>query len=155
ARRALREFGVTIEDLPVTTDRKRIDDAFTKLNLAGESEPKEIVYLYNAAREAKQFKTMLSNVDRLSPQFVAGIVRAMVVKYSLTKDSDLQAQWTAKGIRPRHKDLRQGIYLAEQSLDLIPKTAVFFKLREWLHYKRITLLAQFDPVKVDAANAEF
>jgi tetratricopeptide (TPR) repeat protein len=155
ARLALREFGITIEDLPVTTDPKRIDDAFTKLKLAGEGDLQEIVYLYNASREAYLLKTMLSNVDKLSPQLVATNLKAMVIKYSLTKDSDLQAQSTAKGIRPRHKDLRQGIYLAQQSLDLVPKTPVFSKLREWLHYKCITLLAQFDPVKVDAANAEF
>jgi tetratricopeptide (TPR) repeat protein len=155
ARLALREFGVTIEDLPITTDPHRIDDAFTKLKLAGEGDLEEIVYLYNASREAHLLKTMLSNVDKLSPRVVAINVKAMVIKYSLTKDSDLEAQSTAKGIRPRHKDLRQGIYLAQQSLDLVPKTPVYSKLREWLHYKCITLLAQFDPVKVGAANAEF
>jgi tetratricopeptide (TPR) repeat protein len=155
ARLALHEFGVTIEDLPITTDPKRIDDAFTKLKMADQGDLKEIVYLYNASREAQLLKSMLSNVDKLSPQLVAITVKTMVIKYALTKDSDLKAQSTAKGIRPRNKDLRQGIYLAQQSLDLVPKTPVFLKLREWLHYKRITLLAQFDPVKVSAANAEF
>jgi tetratricopeptide (TPR) repeat protein len=155
ARLALRKFGIAIEDLPVTTDPKRIDEAFTKLNLANEGDLEEIVYLYNAAREAQRLKIMLSNVDKLSPRVVSTDVKTMVIKYSLTKDSDLEAQSTAKGIRPRHKDLRQGIYLAQQSLDLIPKTPAFAKLREWLHYKCIGLLAQFDPVKVDAANAEF
>jgi hypothetical protein len=129
ARLALREFGVTIEDLPITTDPHRIDDAFTKLKLAGEGDLEEIVYLYNASREAHLLKTMLSNVDKLSPRVVAINVKAMVIKYSLTKDSDLEAQSTAKGIRPRHKDLRQGIYLAQQSLDLVPKTPVYSKLR--------------------------
>ena len=161
ARLALREFGVTIEYLPVTTDSNRINDVFTKLNLAtkmsfgDDRNLQEIVYLYNASREAQLLKTMLSNVGNQSPQIVASRVKAIVVKYSLTKDSDLQPRSTAKGGRPRHKDLRQGIYLAQQSLDLLPKTPQFAKLREWLYYKRITLLALFDPVKVGAANAEF
>ena len=155
ARIALSHFGVTIEDLPVTTDPKRIDNAFTKLKLSDQGNLKEIVYLYNASRESQQLKVMLLNIGKLSPRLVENTVEAMIIKYALTKDSDLEAQSTAIGIRPRHKDLRQGIYLAQASLDLLPKSPVFGKLRDWLHYKRITLLAQFDPVKVPAANIEF
>lgn len=33
--RALREFGISIEGLPVTTDPKRIEAALTKLKFAG------------------------------------------------------------------------------------------------------------------------
>ncbi|WP_316224869.1 MULTISPECIES: hypothetical protein [unclassified Bradyrhizobium] len=155
ARIALHEFGVTLEDLPVTTDPKRIARAFTKLKLADEDDLQGIVYLYHASREAQLLRNLLSSADKISPQQVTTNVKAMVIKYALTKDSDLESQSSAKGIRPRHKDLRQGIYLAEQSLDLVPKTPVFQKLREWLHYKRITLIAQFDPVKASTANAEF
>jgi len=158
ARLALQKFGITVEDLPVTTDPERINDALIKLNADDDylGDLGEIVYLYNASREAQQLKTVLSNVDTSSPKFVVTNVKATIIKYSLTKDLDSQAQSsTTKRMGPRHKDLRQGIYLAEQSLDLVPKTPVFSTLREWLHYKRITLLALFDPIKVAAANAEF
>ena len=37
----------------------------------------------------------------------------------------------------------------------MPRNTNFWKLREWLHYKRVALLAQFDPTKVAAANARF
>ena len=55
ARRALREFGVTIENLPITTDPTRITAAFRKLQLAEDDDLEEIAYLYHAAREAGQF----------------------------------------------------------------------------------------------------
>ena len=159
ARRALREFGVAIETVPVTTDPRRIEAVFAKLGLAGylegEKELQEIVYLYNASRETEEFEALLSNIGTGSPQSIAAAVKSIVIKYALTKDSDSQTKPSKKGPRPLHRDLRQSIFLAQASLDRLPKTAEFSKLREWLHYKRITLLAQFDPPKVAAANAAF
>jgi tetratricopeptide (TPR) repeat protein len=154
ARRALREFGVTVENLPVTTDPTRITSAFTKLKLAGYPELEEIVYLYNASREADQLEAMLSNIEKVSPQAVAVAIKTIVTKYSLIRDSDLDNSSPRRGLKPQHKDLRQSIYLAQLSLDRLPKTPEFSQLRKWLHYKRITLLAQFSPLKVGAANAE-
>jgi tetratricopeptide (TPR) repeat protein len=154
ARRALREFGVTIEDLPVTTDPGRITAAFTKLKLAGHPELEEIAYLYNASREAERLEALLSNINERPPSSIAVAVKGMVIKYSLTRESDLENKSTRTGPRPQHRDLRQSIYLAQLSLDYLPKNPEFSQLRKWLHYKRITLLAQFDPLKVAAANAK-
>jgi tetratricopeptide (TPR) repeat protein len=150
AERALRAFGVTIENLPVTTDPKRITAAFTKLKL-DYPELEGIAYLYNASREAEQFEAMLSSVDKVSPQTVTAAIKKAVIKYSLTKDSDLKSKPSRGG--PQHKDLRQSLYLAQLSLDYLPKRPEFSQTRKLLHYKRITLLAQFDPIKVAAANA--
>ncbi len=155
AQLALAQFGITLADLPLSTDPKRISDVLTKFNLAGETDLAGIIYLYNASREAEALRALLSDPNKKSSKLAAFSVRALVVKYSLTKDSDLQPQSAHLGVRPRHKDLRQGIYLSALALDLLPKTQALSGLREWLHYKRITLLAQFDPVKVPAANAEF
>lgn len=154
ARRALREFGVTIENLPITTDPSRISDAFRKLQLADDSDLEEIAYLYQASREAEQLEAILSNIDKQSPLSSAAEIKRIVVKYSQTRDPD-EKKTPGQGPKPLHRDLRQSLYLAQRALDLLPRSTAFLKLREWLHYKRVALLAQFDPTKVAAANARF
>ena len=154
ARRVLRQFGVTIENLPITTDPSRISAAFRKLQLADDSDLQEITYLYNAAREAEQLETILSNIDKQPPSSSETEIRRLVVKYSLTRDPD-ENKTPARGPKPLHRDLRQSLFLTQRALDLLPRNANFLKLREWLHYRRIAILAQFDPTKVAAANARF
>lgn len=154
ARRALRKFGVTVENLPVTTDSDRIADAFRKLQLAYDYDLQKIVYLYHASREAEQLDSMLSNVGKQSPSSLAAEVKRIVIKYSLMRDPDGNKS-ARQGPEPLHRDLRQSLYFVQRALDLLPANSAFLKVREWLHYKRVTLLAQFDPVKVAAANARF
>jgi hypothetical protein len=154
ARRALRQFGVTVENLPITTDPSKISAAFTKLQLADDGDLQEITYLYQASREAAQFETILSNADKQPALSSETEIKRIVVKYSQTRDPD-ENKKPAPGPRPLHRDLRQSLYLAQRALDLLPRNANFLKLREWLHYKRIALLAQYDPTKVAAANARF
>ena len=153
-RRALRQFGVAVENLPITTDPSRITAAFTKLQLADEMDLQEITYLYQASREAEQLETILSNVDKSSPSSSAAEIKRIVVKYSQTRDPD-ESKKPAQGPKPLHRDLRQSLYLVQRALDLLPRNTNFLKVREWLHYKRIALLAQYDPTKVAAANARF
>lgn len=153
ARRALRGFGVMIENLPVTTDSGRITAAFSKLQLF-DRYLEEIPYLYHASREAEQLESILSNIDKQSPSSLETEIKKIVVKYSLTKDAD-EKKPAGRGPKPVHRDLRQSLYLVQRALDVLPRNPSFLKLREWLHYKRVTLLAQFDPVKVAAANASF
>jgi hypothetical protein len=154
ARRALREFGVTVENLPVTTDSTRISDAFKRLRLADNGELEGITYLYQASREAQRLEAILSNIDKQSPPSSEAEIRRIVVKYSMMRDPDERTQ-RKPGPQPSHRDLRQSLQLAQRALDLLPRNASFQKLREWLYYKRITLLAQFDPTKVADANAAF
>jgi hypothetical protein len=154
ARRALRQFGVTVENLPITTDPSRITAAFTKLQLADDMDLQEITYLYQASREAEQLETILSNVDKSSPLSSETEIKRIVVKYSQTRDPD-ENKKPAPGPKPLHRDLRQSLYLVLRALDVLPRNTNFLKLREWLHYKRVALLAQFDPTKVAAANTRF
>jgi hypothetical protein len=154
ARRALGEFGVTVENLPVTTDSTRISNAFKRLRLADNGELQDITYLYQASREAQRLEAILSNIDKQSLPSSEAEIRRIVVKYSMMRDPDERAQ-RKPGPKPLHRDLRQSLQLAQRALDLLPRNASFQKLREWLHYKRITLLAQFDPTKVADANAAF
>lgn len=155
AQRALRNFGISIENLPVTTDPKRIEATFTKLKLADDVALKEIVYLYFSSREIGQVVEMLSESDKSSPSSIAKKTKEVVIKYYVTRDSDLADKPFGHGPKPLHKDLRQSLFVAQKALDSLPRTADFSKLRQWLHYERIRLLAQFDPIKVAAANAEF
>jgi uncharacterized protein YecT (DUF1311 family)/tetratricopeptide (TPR) repeat protein len=156
AQRALRNFGITIENLPVTTDPKRIEATFTKLKLADDAALKEIVYLYFASREIGQVIEMLSDSSQPPPSSIGEKIKEVVIKYSVTRDSDLEEQvFFRRGAKSLHKDLRQSLFIAQKALDSLPKTVNFSKLRQWLHYQRIVLLAQFDPIKVHAANAEF
>jgi len=158
ARRALREFGVTAESLPVTTDSTRISNALKKLKLA-DSEGlsgglEDIAYLYQASREARQLETVLSNIGKQPSPSSEAEIRRIIVKYSMMQDPAERTQ-RKPGPKPLHRDLRQSLQLAQHALDLLPRTSSFQKLREWLHYKRITILAQFDPPKVAEANAAF
>ncbi|MFO1101417.1 MAG: hypothetical protein U1E20_00770 [Methylocystis sp.] len=155
AQLALDNFGISIENMPVTTDPERIAAIFTNLGLAGDRGLQEIVYLYHSSREIAQVEKILSDLDNHSPSSIATKLKEVIIKYSLTRDSDLEKKPFDRKPHPLHKDLRQSLFVVQQSLDLLPKTPIFSKLREWLHYERIRLLAQFDPIKVDAANAEF
>ena len=102
-----------------------------------------------------QIEEMLSDSSKQSPSVIADKIKATVIKYSVTTDADLEHKPLQRGPKPLHKDLRQSIFIADKSLELLPRTAAFSKVREYLHYKRIRLLAQFNPTKIAAANAEF
>ena len=155
ARQALGKFGITIEDLPVTTDPERTTATLTKLKLADYASLEEIVYLYHSSREIEQVEELLSDLNKQPASSIETKIKYVIIKYSLTSDSDLEDNPSRRDPKPLHKDLRQSIFVAQRSLDLLPKTAAYSKLRQWLHYKRIRLLAQFDPIKVAAANGEF
>jgi tetratricopeptide (TPR) repeat protein len=154
-RQALGHFDIVVEDLPVTTDPRRIEDAFTTLKLANDWYLKDIVYLYQSSREIVEMENILANIGGHSPPSATAYVKELIEKYALVRDADLELMWSQENSKPRHKDLRQSIFLASKALALLPRTADYSKFREWLHYKRITLLAQFDPIEVPAANAEF
>ncbi len=155
AKQALGNFGIKVESLPVTTDPKRITATFTKMGLADDEALQDIAYLYHASRELGQVQDALSNLDKQTPSSIVPKIKEVVIKYSLLSDSDLEDKPSRRGQKSLHKDIRQSLFVLQRSLDLLPKTEAFSKLREWLHYKRIRLLAQFDPIKVAAANAEF
>jgi hypothetical protein len=154
ARRALSNFGVTVENLPATTDSTRISEAFKRLRLAENEGLEDITYLYQASREAQRLEAILSNIAKQPLPSSEAEIRRIVVKYSMTRDPDERAR-RQPGPKALHRDLRQSLQLAQRALDLLPQNARFQKLREWLHYKRITVLAQFDPTKVADANAAF
>ena len=155
ARRALRNFGVTIENFPVTTDPRRISAAYSKLQMSVGYGLEEIVYLYHSSREIIEIEKKLLELDRHSISSVEDELRELITKYALISDADLRKMRSDKTSKPLHKDLRQSLYLLNRSLELLPRSSAHSKFRQWLHYKRIRLLAQFDPIEVSRANQEF
>ncbi len=155
ARQALHRFDITLEDFPVTTDDFQIEEVLVKLQVPKYAYFADIVYLYNAARELTETEEMLDHIDQYSVNELDAHLREIVFKYSLLTDSDLKAMWSAGDFISRHKDLRQSIFIATKSLERLPRTHDYSKLREWLHYRRIRLLAQFNPVEMSRANSEF
>jgi tetratricopeptide (TPR) repeat protein len=155
AQKILSFFGVSVESLPVTTDPNRIQAAFTKLGLGNELSLLEIAYLYFSSREIQNTEDMLSHVNTELPINVKSRLKNIIIKYALINDPDSNRKGSANTPQAMHKDLRQSIYLADRALQSLPKSVDFSKFREWFHYKRIRLLALFDPTKVAIANAAF
>ncbi|PHR87063.1 MAG: hypothetical protein COA78_37445 [Blastopirellula sp.] len=155
ARRALRHFGIRIENLPVTTDPRRIWATFSRLELASDDELHDIVYLFHSSREIRRMEEKLLEIERHANSEIEDELRELISKYSLTSDSDLKKMYSNRNSKPLHRDIRQSLYLLRISLDLLPKSSALSKFRQWLHYKRIRLLAEFDPIRVAAANVDF
>ncbi|MCP4314783.1 MAG: hypothetical protein GY789_01765 [Hyphomicrobiales bacterium] len=155
ARRALNHFGVTIEDLPVTTDPRRISTTFEKFLPRSHYLLQEVAYLYHSSREISEMVNTLRELERHSISSVHDRLRELINKYALVSNSDLEKMYSDRSTKPRHKDLRQSLYLLDRSLELLPQSGTHSKFRHWLHYKRIRLLAQFHPIEVSAANAAF
>jgi hypothetical protein len=125
AQRALRKFGIRIEDLPVTTDPKRISTTFTKLKMADDTDLQEIVYLYHSSRELEQVEDILSDVSKESPLAITEKIKNVIIKYSLTSDSDLEGKPFRRGPKPLHKDLRQSLFVAQKRSILFRKPPIF------------------------------
>lgn len=73
----------------------------------------------------------------------------IILQYSLLSDHDKREA----SYGSRHKDLRQAIHLIDLTLAGLPVTPPYFKLREWLYYRKIRTLEEFNPSSVKNAVA--
>jgi TolA-binding protein len=146
-KKALQALNVPLDRLPVTTNSERINEALSQIDIKGldAENVSEIIYLMEASREIVEYTDYLKRVSADAPDAVAKKVRAMILKYSLLIDDAEKAA--------QHKDLRQAVQLIEMTLGSVPKSGQHAKLREWLHYRRVRNLAQFNPKAVAAAVA--
>lgn len=156
AEMGLGSLGVEVWRLPVTTESSRIEDelkraltkqSYVSLNLI------ELVYLLNASREMQRFVRALQ--DR--PSSINGKhVRSLILKYSLLTATGKEEEKLYAGQLGQHRDLRQAIYLTELTLKTFPATVSpeFDSLREWLHYRKVRMLVQFEPKMVQTAVSE-
>lgn len=144
--KALKAMDVPLDLLPATTNVARISEALEKLDLRG-GELSEIIYVIEASREILEYEDYLKTVATERPDDLAKRARAIVLKYSLLiRHSEPNFEEVTK-----HKDLRQAVHLIEMTLDAVPRDGRYTALREWLHYRKVRDLAQWDPRRVSEA----
>jgi tetratricopeptide (TPR) repeat protein len=154
AQRALAALNVPLDQLPATTDPKTIREAMDKVEpkLDDDLNLYELPYLLEASREILQFENYLKTAAVDRSDNVSKRVRAIVIKYTMLLDPP------GKDTRRpppelAHRDLRQGAHLIDMALAGVPKNAQMTALREWLHYRKVRVMAQYAPKTAAAAVA--
>ena len=167
---ALNKLHLPIDRLPASTNAQKITDAVKKIipprRNKDDSDDEfdytnavEIPYIVEASREITRYQNYLKTAATDRPDNVQKKAKEIVVKYSLLLD-----QVKSPGVRPgsnvpAHKDLRQALHLIDTTLASVPANELFSKLREWLHYRKVRVLVQYDPAAVHAGvsamEAEF
>jgi tetratricopeptide (TPR) repeat protein len=140
---ALITSKVPLDRMPVTTDTRLIEEALGKIDGLrwGDIEClKEVISLIEASKqkldyEEKYLKTIVT--DR--PDNAAQHAREVILKYN-PQAYDAQ-------------ELGEAVHLIDMTLANVPKTADYATLREWLHYRKVRNLVQFNPAAVPKAVA--
>jgi hypothetical protein len=86
--------------------------------------------------------------------------RTIIIKYSKLVDDQYDPSQRRPGpTELAHRDLRQAINIIDKTMETVPRTAQYARLREWLHYRKIRVLVAFAPkdvpVGVVAMEREF
>ena len=168
--RGLKTLHVPIERMPVTTDPKKITDFLkaifppAKRREAGTEEfdytnAAEIPYVVEASRQILRYQNYLKSAA-LAPSDLDKRAKDIIVEYSLLLDRPPQQPPQRTAARaPVHKDLRQALNLVDMTLTSVPRTQPYASLREWLYYRKVRILVQFNaasvPAAVSAMEAEF
>jgi len=159
AQRALRLMDVASDRLPATTDAKRIEAAIRKIASKQFDEQYEspnlveLPYLIQSSRELSEYETYLNSIARESPENVSKRARAIIIKYSRLTNPEEQSARRLRGPELSHRDLRQAVHAIDATLKAAPSQPQYARLREWLHYRKIRILAVFAPAKVSQAFA--
>ena len=165
----LKTLHVPIERLPASTDPQKIADAIKKIIPPPEKRDTnteefdytnavEIPYLLEVSRQILRYENYLKSAS-LAPGDVEKKAKDIIVEYSMLLDRPAQAKPQAGSRVPAHKDLRQALNLIEMTLASVPRAAPYASLREWLHYRKVRILVQYNapsvPAAVAAMRAEF
>jgi tetratricopeptide (TPR) repeat protein len=155
AKRALNAMGIPLDRLPATTDPKSIETALEKISpeLARDENANEIPYLLEASREISQYANSLKSISPERPDALARRARAIIIKYSKLIDEYGSPGGRGAPSELSHRDLRQSLHLIDTTLEHVPKSAQYARLREWLHYRKVRVLVTFDPKTVPDAIA--
>jgi tetratricopeptide (TPR) repeat protein len=159
--RGLNSLKVPPDQLPATTDPGRTLEALKKIRPPAPDQNdgsdtanlSEIAYVVEASREILRYETYLNSIATERPEDVARKVRTIVLKYSVFVDEPKLPKRRPSSLQSIHKDLRQAVHLIDMALKSIPKNAQHARLREWLYYRKVRILAQFDPKTVPDAVA--
>src|SRR5262245_44542114 len=157
ADRALKKLNVSLDSLPASTDPNRIDDALQRINpdLRYDANFVEIPYIYQAAREMSAYQKYLASADADRPENLLKRARPIILKYSLLNEKQPDPAMRPRPSELAHKDLRQAKHLIDITLERAPKTQPYAAVREWLHYRKIRVLAVYEPKSVGDAILAF
>jgi hypothetical protein len=155
AEMGLERMGVEIWRFPVTTESARIEDEFRRLSNLGSDKYidihlVELVYLLNASREIGRFvRALQERPSSVDPRYV----RSTILRYSLLSMTKKEEEKLQAGRLGQHRDLRQAIHLADLALKNMPPSGApeRDRLREWLLYRKVRMLRQFEPKAVATA----
>ena len=159
---ALRSFNIPPDSLPATTDPDMIKQVIEKSlpkealngdNAIDEVDLLEIPYVVEASKEFMEYDGLLNSVDRDSPDSVAKRARQIILKYSQLLDRPDTQSSASTGAGPVHHDLRQALRLIDVTLKAVPASPQYVSLREWLYYRKVRILTEYDPQKVSDAVA--
>jgi tetratricopeptide (TPR) repeat protein len=157
AEAALKKANLSPDRLPVTTDPELIQQAIkheqVRKDWKSDANLDEIVYLLAASREHQQYLSYVASMGRDGPDRAMLRARAIILKYSQLLDQP-EPEPTRRGRLARavvHKDLRQAVHLIDATLTGLPRDQSFTRMREWLHYRKVRILAVFAPKTVNEA----
>lgn len=154
---ALTAFNISPGGLPVTTDRERIESVLSRFpglrkDWKASLHMGETAYLLAASQEIQNYVQSLASAAQTAPDQLSARVKAIVVKYSKLLDQPaIAALRLPGGPLAIHKDLRQGVHLIDATLASVPNERKFSELREWLHYRKVRIVAVFAPATVGRA----
>lgn len=154
---ALTRFAISVDSLPVTTDPDRIESALKRYPGLREDWKAslhlgETAYLLAASREIQVYLSSLASSGQVRPDQLAARAKTIIQKYSKLLDQQEARAGRSPG-RPIsiHQDFRQAVHLIDATLAGVAQETKFFSLREWLHYRKIRILAVFAPSNVGRA----
>jgi tetratricopeptide (TPR) repeat protein len=151
AAKFLKQLGVGPDFLPATTDPKRVSASLRKLAGDEADDPNlvELPYLLQASKEFIDYEAFLKANRNNTPDQVLTRARSIVLKYSTLVDN----LGDDSGIKTRppilaHRDFRQALHLIDVTLDNLPASARYAKLREWLYYRKVRVSTRFAPDEI-------
>jgi len=156
ARKGLLRLKIDPEKLPVTTDPDRITEALRTYPQAEQIDHNlgELIYVYFSSQEifdyTKYFDGKIATRDEYFKREIVRIVK----KYSKILDESEEKQ-IAPAKTEWHKDVKQALYLIETALANTRGRPEFRALREWLHYRRIRIIAADQPDAINSYIDEF
>lgn len=156
ARKGLLRLEIDPDKLPVTTDADRIDEALRaypeekriSYNLG------ELIYVYFSSNEINSYLKYYNKVAIAPAERFNTDTLTIIKKYSKILDESEENQ-NSPAKTEWHKDVKQALFLVETALAKTRGKPEFAKFREWLHYRRIRVIAAVRPDEIDRYIGEF
>ncbi len=95
------------------------------------------------------YEGALQGMNGQEPKAFSRRARAIILKYSMLVDHPLDESGNRKTTLPtEHRDLRQALHLIDTTLQSTQGNPAYAALREWMFYRKVRILADYDPEMV-------